>query len=208
MRTFSRQATIRPVFLAFWLTVTALPGLSACSTTTYESYRPVKNAKTDIAFVAASADFGQYSRLMGEEMGIFYPSHASVSEQDLTRVRTAFRESFLAELTDYQIVDKPAKDVLKISISLVDLRGTAADRLPQLSREINEILKPGKLTFVIEMSDSLTGNAILRAADTQRSPAIDLAEDGSASPDEVRAAAEYWAQLLRSFLDKNLRGRG
>jgi Protein of unknown function (DUF3313) len=208
MRTFSHQAIIRPVFFAFWLIVTAILGLSACSTTTYESYRPVKNAKTDIAFVAASADFSKYSRLMGEEMGIFYPSHASVSEQDLTRVRSAFRESFLAELTDYQIVDKPAKDVLKISISLVDLRGTAADRLPQLSREINEILKPGKLTFVIEMSDSLTGNAILRAADTQRSPAIDLAEDGSASPDEVRAAAEYWAQLLRSFLDKNLRGRG
>jgi uncharacterized protein DUF3313 len=208
MRTFSHQAIIRPVFFAFWLIVAAIPGLSACSTTTYESYRPVKNAKTDIAFVAASADFSKYSRLMGEEMGIFYPSHASVSEQDLTRVRTAFRESFLAELTDYQIVDKPAKDVLKISISLVDLRGTAADRLPQLSREINEILKPGKLTFVIEMSDSLTGNAILRAADTQRSPVIDLAEDGSASPDEVRAAAEYWAQLLRSFLDKNLRGRG
>jgi len=208
MRRSPQQTMARPIFFEFWLVAIATFGLSACSTTTYESYRPVNNAKTDIAFVAASADFSKYSRLMGEEMGIFYPSHASVSEQDLARVRTAFRESFLAELSDYQIVDKPAKDVLKISISLVDLRGTAADRLPQLSREINEILKPGRLTFVIEMSDSLTGNAILRAADTQRSPEIDLAEDGSASSDEVRAAAEYWAQLLRNFLDKNLRGRG
>lgn len=204
----SSQPFMNPlVFLTFLLTAATL-GLSACSTTTYESYRPVKNAKTDIAYVAVSADFSKYSRLMGEEMGIFYPTHATVSEQDLERVRTAFRESFLAELSDYQIVDKPAKDVLHISISLVDLRGTAADRLPQLSREINEILKPGKLTFVIEMSDSLTGNAILRAADTESSPAIDLAEDGSASSEEVRAAAEYWAQLLRSFLDRNLRGKG
>jgi hypothetical protein len=181
-------------------------GTSACSTTTYESYRPVKNAKTDIAYVAVSADFSQYSRLLGEEMGIFYPTHASVSDEDLARVRLAFREAFLTQLSDYEIVDKPADDVLKISASLVDLRGTAADRLPQLSREINEILRPGKLTFVIEMSDSLTGNAILRAADTESAPVIDLPEDGSAPSDEVRAAAEYWAQLLRNFLDKNFRG--
>lgn len=208
MQRSSRPFLNRPAPPAFLLFMTAIFSLSGCSTTTYESYRPVKNAKTDIAYVAVSADFGQYSRLMGEEMGIFYPTHATVSEQDLDRVRTAFRESFLAQLSDYQIVDEPAKDVLKISASLVDLRNTAADRLPQLSREINEILKPGKLTFVIEMSDSLTGNAILRAADTERSPTIDLAEDGSASSDEVRAAAEYWAQLLRNFLDKNLRGEG
>ena len=207
MQRSSKPFMTRLAFLTFLLAAATL-GPSGCSTTTYESYRPVKNAKTDIAYVAASADFSKYSRLMGEEMGIFYPTHATVSEQDLERVRTAFRESFLAELTDYQIVDKPAKDVLKISVSLVDLRGTAADRLPQLSREINEILEPGRLTFVIEMSDSLTGNAILRAADTESSPAIDLAEDGSASSEEVRAAAEYWAQLLRNFLDKNLRGKG
>jgi len=205
MQRFFGRLVVRLVSLAALLIVAAVAG---CSTTTYESYRPVKNARTDIAYVAVSADFSKYSRLMGEEMGIFYPTHATVSEQDLARVRSAFRESFLAQLTNYQIVDEPAKDVLKIDVSLVDLRGTAADRLPQLSREINEILKPGKLTFIIEMSDSLTGNAILRAADTERSPAIDLAEDGSASSDEVRAAAEYWAELLRSFLDKNLKGQG
>lgn len=195
-------------FQTLLLITIATFGLSACSTTTYESYRPVKNAKTEIAYVAVSADFSKYSRLMGDEMGIYYPSHADVSEQDLARVRTAFREAFLAQLKDYEIVDEPAKDVLKISASLVDLRNTAADRLPQLSRDINEILKPGKLTFVIEMSDSLTGNALVRAADTEQSPVIDLAEDGSASSDEVRAAAEYWAELLRNFLDKNLRGKG
>lgn len=206
MQRSSQPPVTKSGFPILMLATITMFGLGACSTTTYESYRPVKNAKTDIAYVAASADFSQYSRLLGEEMGIFYPSHASVSEEDLARVRLAFREAFLAQLTGYEIVDKPAKDVLKISASLVDLRGTAADRLPQLSREINDILRPGKLTFVIEMSDSLTGNAILRAADTERSPAIDLPEDGSGPSDEVRAAAEYWAQLLRNFLDKNLRG--
>lgn len=184
----------------------ALCVLGACSTTTYESYRPVKNANVDIAYVAATADFSKYKRLMGDEMGIYFPTHISPSEQDLERVRTAFREAFLAQLTDYEIVDEPAKDVLKVSASLVDLRNTAADRLPQLSNNINEILQPGKLTFVIELGDSMTGNALLRAADTEKSPQIDLPEDGSAETAEIRAAAEHWANLLRNFLDKNLRG--
>ena len=184
----------------------ALCVLGACSTTTYESYRPVKNANVDIAYVAATADFSKYKRLMGDEMGIYFPTHISPSEQDIERVRTAFREAFLAQLTDYKIVDQPANDVLKVSASLVDLRNTAADRLPQLSNNINEILQPGKLTFIIELGDSMTGNALLRAADTEKSPQIDLPEDGSAETAEIRAAAEHWANLLRNFLDKNLRG--
>ena len=178
----------------------------ACSTTTYESYRPVDNAKVDIAYVAATADFSKYKRLMGDEMGIYFPTHVAPSEQDLDRVRTAFREAFLAQLQDYEIVGEPANDVLKVTASLVDLRNTAADRLPQLSNNINEILQPGKLTFVIELGDSVSGNALLRAADTEKSPQIDLPEDGSAESAEIRAAAEHWAILLRNFLDKNMQG--
>lgn len=181
-------------------------GLAGCTTTTYESYRPVRNAKVDIAYVAASADFTQYKRLMGDEMGIYFPTHVTPSEQDLARVRSAFRKSFLSELEDYEIVSKPAADVIRVTASLVDLRNTAADRLPSLSRDINEILQPYKLTFVIEMRDSLTDNVLIRAADTEKTPEIDLAEDGSADSSDVEAAAQHWAQLLRAFLDKNLRG--
>ena len=180
----------------------------ACSTTTYESYRPVENRKVDIAYVAASADFSKYKRLMADEMGIYFPTHASPSEQDIARVREAFRFAFLAELGGYEIVDKPAADVMLVRASLVDLRGTAADNLPQLSSDINEILKPYKLTFIIEMLDSVSGNALVRAADTEKAPIIDLAEDGSADASELEAAAAYWAGLFRSFLDQNIRGVG
>jgi Protein of unknown function (DUF3313) len=203
-----RASSLNPLLnkLHIYVLFATAPGLlGGCSATTYESYRPVKDANVDIAHVAASADFSKYKRLMGDEMGIYFPTHVAPSEQDLERVRTAFREEFLAQLADYEIVDEAANDVLKVSASLVDLRNTAADRLPQLSKNINEILQPGKLTFVIELGDSMTGNALLRAADTEKSPQIDLPEDGSARTDEIRAAAAYWAQLLRNFLDQNLR---
>ena len=181
--------------------------MGGCNTVTYESYRPVQNRNVDIAYVADSADFSRYQRLQAEEMGIFYPSHLTPDEDDLQRVRTAFREAFLGRIADYEIVDRPAADVLLVRASLVDLRNTAADRLPNIADDLNAILEPGKLTFTIEMRDSVTGNLLLRAADTQKSPDMDMPDDGPVS-DGVRDAADHWAELLQGFLDQNLSHAG
>lgn len=185
------------------LVLLALVCTQACTTTTYESYRPVENRNVDIAYVAASADFGKYRRLQAEEMGIFYPTHAPASEEDLMRVRGEFRDAFLGKISDYEIVDQPGPDVLKVRASLVDLRNTAADRLPNIADDLNEILEPGKLTFLIEMRDSETDNLLLRAADTQKSPDVNLPDGGPMSED-ISDAADYWAELFKNFLDTNL----
>lgn len=190
-----------PAFLA----VPAITLLSvACTTVTYESYRPVQNRSVDIAYVAASADFGKYRKLQVEEMGIFYPTHAPASEDDLAKVRAAFQAAFRSKLEGYDIVSRPGADVLKVRGSLVDLRNTAANRLPNLSDDLNAILEPGKLTFLIEMRDSQSDNLLLRAADTQKSPSIDMPDNAVEPTDDVAAAAEYWARLFRNFLDQNL----
>jgi len=180
--------------------------IAGCSTTTYESFRPVKNSNVDIAYVGENADFSGYSRLMSEEMGIFYPTNSPTSEADLARVRSAFRDAFQERVRDYEIVDKPADDVIKVAASLVDLRNARVADIPNIGRDINQILAPGKLTFMIEMRDSKTNALLLRAADTSRSPQIDLAEDSSADVSEVEAAARHWADLFGNFLDTNLRG--
>jgi hypothetical protein len=179
--------------------------LTACTTTTYESFRPVQNPNVDIAYVGSNADFSKYRRLMVEEMGIFYPTQAAPSEADIQRVRSAFQNAFRSKIEGYEIVARPAADVMKVKASLVDLRNATAADLPDISRDVNRILEPGKLTFMIEMRDSATDTLLLRAADTEKSPQIDLVEDGSASVDEVNAAAQHWAQLFRNFLDTNLR---
>jgi hypothetical protein len=180
--------------------------LFACTTVTYESYRPVQNRNVDIAYVADGADFSRYRRLQADEMGIFYPSHLSADEDDLQRVRGAFQQAFRARISDYDIVDEPAADVLLVRASLVDLRNTAADRLPNIADDLNAILEPGKLTFAIEMRDSVTGNLLLRAADTQKSPDMDMPDERVS--DGVRDAAEHWADLLGNFLDQNLDSAG
>jgi hypothetical protein len=195
-----RLSAIRNLFL----TCVGVLLLSGCVSTTYESYNSVKGAKVDIAYIATSADFSRYHRLMADEMGIYYPTHATPDDDDLAAVRKAFRSAFLSELSDYDIVDNAQPGVLRVTASLVDLRNTAADRLPQLSREINEILEPGKLTFIIQLSDADTGYSLLRAADTGRSPDMDSLDGDASDTAEVEAAAQYWAKLLRNFLDQNM----
>ena len=176
---------------------------AGCTTVTYETYRPVANRNVDIAYVADGADFSKYRRLQAEEMGIFYPSHVTADEDDLRRVRSAFQTAFREQVRGYELVARPGDDVLRVQASLIDLRNTAADRVPNLADDLNAILEPGKLTFAIEMRDSVTNNLLLRAADTQKSPDMDLPDDGSMT-DDVMAAAEYWAELFRAFLDQNL----
>lgn len=194
---------IKTIFFSLLLTGV----LAACGGgTTYDSFRPVKGAKTDIAYVNTLADFSQYRRLMVDDMGIFFPTSAPLSDQDILRVRIAFRAAFIAELEGYEIVEEPAPDVMKVTASLVDLRHTTMGYLPGVSKEINDILEPGNLTFTIEMKDSNSGRVLIRAADTEKTPVLDLPEDGSAQTAEVEVAAKYWAELFRSFLDKNLKG--
>lgn len=190
-----------------WPACTALATvlLAACTTTTYESFRPVQNPNVDIAYVASNADFSKYRRLMVEEMGIFYPTQAAPGEADIQRVRAAFQQAFRAQIQGYEIVTRPSADTMKVRASLVDLRNATAGDLPDISRDVNQILQPGKLTFMIEMRDSGSDALLLRAADTEKSPQIDLVDDGSANPDEVNAAAQHWARLFRNFLDTNLR---
>jgi hypothetical protein len=127
------------------------------------------------------------------------------SEADLKRVRNAFRSAFLAQIKDYEIVERPAADVLKVRASLIDLRNASLADRPDINADINAIMETGKLTFMIEMRDSKSDRLLLRAADTEQTPQIDLPEDGRADSSEVLAAAEHWAQLFRNFLDKNLK---
>lgn len=181
--------------------------VAACSTTTYESFRPVQSPNVDIVYVGTNADFSGYRRLMVEEMGIFYPTRTAPSDADLARVRTAFQKAFREQVSGYEIVTRPAADVLKVHASLVDLRNATAEDLPDISRDVNRILAPGKLTFMIEMKDSRSGALLLRAADTEKSPQIDLPEVGSVDTSEVDAAAQHWAVLFRNFLDTNLKAR-
>ena len=179
--------------------------LASCGSTTYESFRPIQDRDVDIAYVNVAADFSRYRRLMIDDMGIYYPEESNLSEADIQRVRAAFQTAFRKQLEGYEISTEPAADVMKVRASLVDLTGDPVIELPNISRDVNEILQPGKLTFMIELIDSKSDRVLARAADTEKTPELDQPENTDAASSEVLAAAEHWADLFRKFLDTNLK---
>lgn len=179
--------------------------LASCGSTTYESFRPVQDSNVDIAYINVTADFSRYSRLLIDEMGIYYPEKSNLSEADIQRVRTAFQNAFRKQLAGYEIATEPAADVMKVRASLVDLTGDPVIELPNISRDVNKILQPGKLTFMIELLDSKSERVMARAADTEKSPELDQPENTDEATGEILAAAEHWALLFRNFLDSNLK---
>ena len=176
----------------------------ACTTVTTQSFRATGNANVEASYIATDADFGRYSRLLGEDMGIFFPESSPVSEQDLQRIRQIFRSAFLAELKGYEIVQSPAPDVMTVAPSLIDLRKADLGDVPDMRVGLDAAAQPGTLVFMMELRDSSSGRVLARAADSTKNPRITSGGHATTDWDEVQSAADYWSALFRQFLDQNL----
>lgn len=192
--------------LSIWLTMISMGMfLGACVTeTTTQSFKVVKNSQVESSYIAVDADFGKYDRLLGKDMGIYYPSSVPMQEAEIQRIRQIFRSAFLNELEHYQIVNEPGEGVMTVEASLIDMRsGTYAD-VPGLRGELRGLGKPGELVFLMEMKDSQSDYVLARAADSAHTPSIATGDGRQTDWAGVEAAAGHWASLFRQFLDQNL----
>jgi len=184
----------------------ALAVLGACVRTEVETFRKVPST-ADEAFVKAGVDFTRYRRLQPFPLEIYYyEGQGEPDPADLERIRQIFREAFLAAIgDDYELVDKPAPDVLGVRASLVDLKlSPALGELPVKGRAA-ALVANGQLTFFMELTDSQSGEVLGRAAD-QEKPADDHIVVASQVIQwaETEAAARRWAAMFRDFLDRRL----
>jgi len=184
--------------------ITALV-LAGCSTTTSQSFNVVKDSAVEKSYVATDANFGKYRNLLGKDMGIHFPTNAPQSEEDIQRIRKIFREAFLAELDDYEIVSEPGPETLTVEPTLIDMRFGTVEDIPDLRGNLSSLAQPGQLLFLMELRDSRTDRVLGRAADNAGDPPQFYTPETSATDwDSVESAAQRWAGLFRQFLDKNL----
>ncbi|MDX1403598.1 MAG: DUF3313 family protein [Woeseiaceae bacterium] len=177
--------------------------LAGCTTVTTQSFEATQNPNVEASYVATDADFGQYRRLQGEDMGIYFPESKPIDGGDLRRIRQVFREAFLGRLTGYEIVDNAGPEVMTVQASLIDLREADLGDVPDMRVGLDDAARPGVLVFTMELRDSVSGRVLARAADSTANPRI--GSNGSATDwADVQAAADYWATLFRRFLDQNL----
>ena len=178
--------------------------LGACSTVETQSFIVAKNSNVESAQISADADFSQYDKLMSGGFGIYFPPEAAPPQEDLNRLREAFATAFRAQLQGYTVVEEPGPGVMQVDSSLIDLRNAGAAAIPDLRRDINEIAQSGNLVFLMEMKDSQSGHVLARAGDSARTPAFAISPGSETDWTSVEEAAQYWAQLFRTFLDENL----
>jgi hypothetical protein len=186
--------------------VTAGILLSACATPTTQSFVRVENSRVDSSYIAVGADFSKYDRLSAADMGIFFPTNRAPSEADQQRARDLFREAFMAQLTDYEVVrDGEGPTTLLVQASLIDFTNAAPEDAMLVGREMRDFAKPGSIIFMMELKDSMSGAVLARAGDSAAIPVFSSSPEVLTDWDAVEAAAQRWALMFREFLDENLK---
>jgi hypothetical protein len=178
--------------------------LTGCvETTTTTPYVRQSNTAVEHAYIQPGADFSQYTKLMTDGLEIYFPeSDTPPPEEQLERIRESFRKAFTDAIgDDYEVVDAAGPDVLMVKAQLIDMKVTGAAGGYTASGRLRDLVARGELTFLMEMSDSQTGNVLARAAD--RTTDVSTGGD-SAEWAEVDKAARYWAGLFRNWLDNSL----
>ena len=182
--------------------------VAACTKTIITgSFHRVPNTAVEYAYINQEADFSKYTRLMSGGLEIYYPEGEETPDPaDLDRIRGYFRDAFAAAIGDaYEIVTEPGPDVLKVSAQIVDMKISPGGAVYEATGRLRDVVAHGELTFLMEMSDSVTGQVLARAGD--KSSDISADKD-DATWDDVQRAAEYWAGLFRNWLDKSLGAPG
>lgn len=180
----------------------------------------VNNKRLDHVYLLPGADFSIYKRVRLSLVDIAFdrewelnrtrgrPS-TRVSQTDMENIRRAladeFRRVFAEELgrSGYTLVDEDGEDVLKVYalISHLYITGPVTNTA---SPTRTYVANPGRMTLAVEMRDSVTGQLLGRAVDTQqgrqRTGRLQLATPTSNMAD-ARAALREWARVLRTGLD-------
>ncbi len=186
------------------LLVAASISLYACTKTIVTgSFNRVPNTAVEYAYVNEEADFSQYTKLMNGGLAIYYPEGEEAPDPaDIERIRGYFRDAFAAAIgDDYEVVAEPGPGVMKVRGQVIDMKMTSGGATIDASGRLRDVVAHGELTFLMEMSDSVSGQVLARAGD--KSSDISGEKD-DATWDDVRRAAEYWAGLFRNWLDNSL----
>lgn len=186
------------------LLVAASTCLQACTKTIVTgSFNRVPNTAVEYAYINEEADFSQYTKLMNGGLEIYYPESESAPDpDDIARIRGYFRDAFAAAIgDDYEVVAESGPGVLKVSGQVIDMKMTSGGATFDPSGRLRDLVAHGELTFLMEMSDSVSGQVLARAGDKSTDISAE-AED--ATWDDVQRAAEYWAGLFRNWLDTSL----
>ena len=188
--------------------------------TTFDGLVKVKKSSFQRAWVDPTIDFSRYTKVMSGEAHFEFravrersasSSRASsasefyIPEESRQKLIDTVSEIFREELAKsefFTMVDEPGPDVLILDGAMLDI----VSRVPpqQASRSEIYISRVGEMTLVLQLSDSMSGETLARAAERR---SIQPAGRGGMQANsvttwaEIRRMARRWGSKLRKGLD-------
>lgn len=162
------------------------------------AFRSVMLSPVEVSF---SSNF-ETGRRSGSVARGLNASDMTAIQDDLAGI---FRDVFREELArgGYALVEKPGPETLKVTAAIVDLFIAAPSAAQGTGRSRIYTANTGRMTLVIELRDSVTGELLARAVDAQagrNSGSLQVANRVTNSGDAQRAI-RVWATALRQALD-------
>ena len=194
---------------------------SADSAWTQGGLQPITVKGLDAAFAKPGASLAQYDKVLLRPVEVAFQKNWArnmstgtrmrVSSEDMQRIRsrlaTRLQDAVRSELAagGYKLVDAPGDDVLDVQMDIVNLYVPAPAVHPGMHQPDVYAVSAGQATLVVQLNDSVTGDAIARAvqnyaaAEGVRMTRIDNFENDV----EAGKACAIWAKSLRDALDRS-----
>jgi len=177
------------------------------------------NTRLDAVFLKPDAEIPSYSSFILAPATVQFARNwdpnrggRSMSRRldtaDITAIKdslaTMLGDTFREELTagGYQVVTEPGPDTLLVIPTIVDLYVTAPDTM-SAGRSRTYTANSGRMTLVLELRDSVTGETLARVVDGQsgRNIGIMTITNRATNTADAQRAIRTWARALRSGLD-------
>lgn len=217
-RVLARRATRAALGLA-------LVALAACATRqgpapTWEGLELQPSKRFDVVYLQPGADFSVYRSVILDPAQVAFAKDwdpnrdvrgvsRRLNAEDLQAIKDGLagivREIFAEELEKggYSLVDAPAYDVLRLTPAIVDLYINAPDRM-EPGRSTTYTTDAGRMTLVLEVRDSVTGDLLARVVDAKggRDTGMMTITNRVTNTAEARRAVRSWAEGLRKGFDR------
>ncbi len=187
---------------------------------TLDGLYKLDNTVMALAYATPDLDLRPYTKFMLDPVDIAYerdprgasrPGTASgnfeLTPRQTERLKELFSEAIVETLTreeGYPLVEQPGPDVLRLTVSLIDLVVRVPTDVSGRSRVF--AASYGEVTMIVEVRDSETGEILVRAGDRQDPTRRNNAYLAEVSPTFVRTDVQRmlrrWAQIMRDRLDQ------
>lgn len=183
-----------------------------------EGLQKIQIKGLDTVYARPGLDLAEYRRILlkpitvafrkGWQMTPLPGSRDRVSPADAQRIRTRVSVLVQEEIANeliaggYKLANEPGEDVLEVQLSIVDLYINAPD-VKNSVHTTTYALSAGEMSLVAQLSDSMSGEILLRAFDRTTATETTWAHQitGVENEAEGRRAAQQWAKALRRELD-------